>query len=237
MYCYVPSLIHDERRWGSFVDVKVNAPQVLEKETRNLEKRVVFLSSATDPYQAVEARYEITRRCLEVLMKKRFPVSVLTRSPLVLRDLDLLKRFEWVRVGFSISTVPDRFFEPGVAPLERRIECLRRLRSEGIRTWVSLAPVIPQLILLDLDLLLSKLAEARVSAVFPGLIRFETYQESERNFERATGASSSAVTKDGEATLKTVRSLIREHGLEDSSSILDWSGGKETSELDSFMRA
>src|SRR6267143_4222840 len=101
-YCYAPSLTHDERRWGTYVDVKVNAPAVLDRELRGLRKDEVFLSSASDPYQPVEARYRLTRRCLESLRRNHFPVSILTRSPLVLRDLDLIKKLEWVRVGMSI---------------------------------------------------------------------------------------------------------------------------------------
>src|SRR6266852_1442296 len=83
-YCYAPSLTHDERRWGTYVDVKVNAPAVLERELMSLRTEEVFLSSASDPYQPVEARYRLTRRCLELLQKKEFPTSILTRSPLVL---------------------------------------------------------------------------------------------------------------------------------------------------------
>jgi len=128
-YCYAPSLTHDERRWGTYVDVKINAPEVLERELRGLRRDEVFLSSASDPYQPVEAKYELTRRCLELLLRNDFPVSILTRSPLVLRDLELLRKFRWVMVGMSITTVPDRQFEPGVPPLERRIDTLKRFRG------------------------------------------------------------------------------------------------------------
>jgi DNA repair photolyase len=61
VYCYAPSLVHDDRRWGSFVDVKVNAPATLRRELREASKAPVFLSSASDPYQPVEARYKLTR--------------------------------------------------------------------------------------------------------------------------------------------------------------------------------
>src|SRR6266852_4709318 len=140
-YCYAPSLTHDERRWGSYVDVKVNAPSVLDRELGKARKDEVFLSSASDPYQPVEAKYGLTRRCLESLRRHGFPVSILTRSPLVLRDLDLLRTFAHIRVGMSITSVPDRRYEPGVPPLQRRLDTLRKLGEAGIRTWVSLAPV------------------------------------------------------------------------------------------------
>ena len=129
VYCYAPSLIHDERRWGSFVDVKVNAPEVLGRELRKIPRGIVFLSSASDPYQPAEARYRITRRALERLVEKEFPVLVLTRSPLVLRDVDLLRKLPWVRVGFSISSLNGRRYEPGVAPVSRRIETTARTRA------------------------------------------------------------------------------------------------------------
>ena len=182
VYCYAPSLTHDERRWGSYVDVKVNAPEIMARELRGLRKDQVFLSSASDPYQPAEARYCLTRRCLKKLLMAGFPVSILTRSPLVLRDLDLLVRFNWIRVGVSITTVPAKQFEPGVPPLERRIETLKRLGKAGIRTWVSLAPVIPGLMMVDLDNLFEKLSDADVSFVSFGLLRFAGYPESERLF-------------------------------------------------------
>jgi DNA repair photolyase len=86
------------------VDAKVNAPAILHRELKKTtSKAPVFLSSASDPYQPVEARYRLTRRCLEKLRLAGFPVVLLTRSPLVLRDLDVLKRMSWIRVGCSIS--------------------------------------------------------------------------------------------------------------------------------------
>ena len=234
VYCYVPSLIHDERGWGTFVDVKVNAPEVLDRELRTAEPKVVFLSSASDSYQPVEARYKITRRCLEVLLKHSFPVSILTRSPLILRDLDLLKRFEWIRVGFSISTACDRRYEPGVVPVERRVECLRKLSSIGIRTWVSMAPIIPRLILTDLEALMRKLREAGVSMVMPGLLRFQWYEESRRMFEGVTGEAWTNFLEDGGPTLERIRELIKTHGLYGSSDFFRCESRGRDWKIDSF---
>ncbi len=234
VYCYVPSLIHDERGWGRFVDVKVNAPEVLDRELRTAEPKVVFLSSASDSYQPVEARYKITRRCLEVLLKHSFPVSILTRSPLILRDLDLLKRFEWIRVGFSISTACDRRYEPGVVPVERRVECLRKLSSIGIRTWVSMAPIIPRLILTDLEALMRKLREAGVSMVMPGLLRFQWYEESRRMFEGVTGEAWTNFLEDGGPTLERIRELIKTHGLYGSSDFFRCESRGRDCKIDSF---
>ncbi|MGA2664775.1 MAG: radical SAM protein [Nitrososphaerales archaeon] len=213
-YCYAPSLIHDERGWGSYVDVKANAPQVLERELRGLRRDTVFLSSASDPYQPVEAKYGLTRRCLRSLLRHRFPVSVLTRSPLVLRDLDLLKRFESVEVGMSITTVPVRQFEPGVPPLQRRMETLRTLAGAGIPTWVSLAPVIPGIVMVDLERLFEDLKGAGVSAVRFGLLRFAGYEESKRMFEASAGIELAAALAGWEELQERLTSLIRRYGME-----------------------
>ena len=214
MYCYAPSLTHDERGWGSYVDAKVNAPEVLERELRGLRKDQVFLSSASDPYQPVEARYGLTRRCLESLLRNGFPVSILTRSPLVLRDLELFKRFDWVRVGMSITTVPSKQFEPGVPPLQRRIDTLKKLSRAGIRTWVSLAPVVPRLMMVDLDRLFECLRDAGVSSVSFGVIKFTGYEESRRMFEEAARMSAAEALAGQEEVVSMLTDLVRRYGME-----------------------
>ena len=213
VYCYAPSLTHDERKWGSYVDVKVNAPQILEKELRGLRKDEVFLSSASDPYQPVEARYGVTRRCLEVLLRQRYPLSILTRSPLVLRDLDLLRKFDWVRVGMSITTIPDRRFEPGVPPLQRRIDTLRKLSKSGISTWVSLAPVIPGIVLVDLDVLFEELSSAGVSSVSLGCLRFEGYEESRLMFEATAAMGTDEALAGREQMMAKLSKLVRQYSM------------------------
>jgi DNA repair photolyase len=237
VYCYAPSLTHDERRWGTYVDVRVNAPLVLERELRGLEKEEVFLSSASDPYQPVEARYRLTRRCLGVLLRHRFPVSILTRSPLVLRDLDLLKKFGKVRVGMSITTVPVREFEPGVPPLQRRVDTLRKLRLAGIRTWVSLAPVIPGIMMLDLDQLFEDLSEAEVSWVSFGVLRFAGYEESRRMFEEATGMRTDEALQGRDELVARLSDLVRRYGMEPKDDASEWKPEPDFHPLDSFGAA
>ena len=234
VYCYAPSLTHDERRWGTYVDVKVNAPLVLEHELRGLEKEEVFLSSASDPYQPVEARYRLARRCLEVLHRRRFPVSILTRSPLVLRDLDLLKKLDRVRVGMSITTVPVREFEPGVPPLQRRIDTLKKLRDAGILTWVSLAPVIPGAVLLDPERLLEGLSEAGVSWVSFGVLRFSGYEESRRMFEEATGMKAEDALAGRDELVARLTDLVRQHGMEPRDDLSMWKREPDSPTLESF---
>jgi DNA repair photolyase len=236
VYCYAPSLTHDERRWGSYVDVKVNAPEVLAKELRGLRKDEVFVSSASDPYQPVEAKYRLTRRCLEVLRKKGFPVSVLTRSPLVLRDLDILTQLDRVRVGMSITTVPVRRFEPGVPPLRRRLDTLRKLAEAGIATYVSLAPVIPGIVMVDLDELFEELSDAGVSSVSYGILRFAGYEESKKLFEDTAGLSFLEATKGKDEMAQKLSDLVKKHGMEPVHHMRDWKPEVEGSEsLDRFV--
>ena len=234
VYCYAPSLTHDKRRWGTYVDVKVNAPQVLEGELRGLRRGQVFLSSASDPYQPVEARYRITRRCLEALRRSRFPVSILTRSPLVLRDLDILRKFEWVKVGMSITTVPARRFEPGVPPLRRRIDTLKKLAEAGLSTWVSLAPVIPGIMMVDLDELFEELSGAAVSSVSFGVLRFAGYEESKAMFEAMAGKSvEEALVGQAEVVAKLSK-LVRSHGMEPDEHMAEWRPELDAPSLDGF---
>lgn len=136
--------------WGEFCDVKINAPDVLRKQLPKSQRGLVSLSTVTDPYQAVEKKYDLTRKILTELATYRFPVSILTKSPLVLRDINVLKRFqrEDCEVGFSIATLNEevrRLFEPEAPSIKNRIDALKQLHQEGIRTWVFLAPVLPDL--------------------------------------------------------------------------------------------
>jgi DNA repair photolyase len=236
LYCYAPSLIHDERRWGDYVDAKVNAASTLDKELARARKQIVFVSSASDPYQPAEARFKITRKVLKVLSKHKFPVLLLTRSPLVLRDIDILRELDWVRVGFSISTVPTKFYEPGVPPLKKRLEALAELRDFGITTWVSIAPLVPKLILTDLDQLFGSLKEAEVSSVTVGLLRFAGYEQSKRMFEERSGQNVEELIEGGSTVRQQVISKATEHGLDTSGSSLSWSPGddKEAPTLDRF---
>jgi DNA repair photolyase len=236
VYCYAPSLTHDERGWGTYVDAKVNAPQVLDRELRGTRRDEVFLSSASDPYQPVEARYRITRRCLEVLHRHGFPVSILTRSPLVLRDVDLLKTFEWVRVGMSITSVPVRRFEPGVPPLQRRIDTLRSLSRAGLSTWVSLAPVIPGIILVDMDELFEELSEAGVSSVSFGVLRFDGYEESRKMFESRAGICTSEALSGKDEAVSRLSELVRKYSMVPNYETPRWSKDSMPS-LDDYQLA
>lgn len=141
------------RGWSTRIFVKVNAPQVLRAELArpSWKRELVAVGTATDPYQPAEARYRITRGILEVLAEFRTPASLVTRSPLVLRDLDVLQdlaRRAGLTVCISLVTLdPElaRQIEPTVALPRHRLRTVQQLSEAGIRTGVLLAPVLPGL--------------------------------------------------------------------------------------------
>ncbi len=132
--------------WGEFVDVKVNAPNLLRKQLKRAKPGIVALSTVTDPYQPLERKYQLTRNCLDALLDSQFSVNVLTRSPLCVRDIDLFKQFKRIDVGFSITTHDEetkRIFEPRSPSIASRVEALRTLRREKIPTYAFIGPMLP----------------------------------------------------------------------------------------------
>ncbi|MHB8634036.1 MAG: SPL family radical SAM protein [Thermoplasmatota archaeon] len=146
-YCYVPDTIHAQReRWGRYAVVKRDLPTRLQRAMAKSKKMTVYLSTATDAYQPIEAEQRITRRCLEVLARRDWPVEILTRSPLVVRDLDVLATMSQVRVGFSIPTLDDavrRVLEPAAPAIPARLRALRRISDAGISTFANYTPACP----------------------------------------------------------------------------------------------
>jgi DNA repair photolyase len=151
-YCYAVFMRkyarhHRQAPWGSFVEVKINLAELLRAELKR-KKRAgrVMLSSVCDPYQPVELKYRLTRQCLEILGEFGWGISILTRSPLVTRDLDLLAALPEVSVGLSIPTDDDRvrkILEPQAPPIGARVATLKKLRQAGIFPWVFIAPMLP----------------------------------------------------------------------------------------------
>jgi DNA repair photolyase len=157
-FCYVRGF---ERRadrpsgeaYGRSVRVKVNVADVLRRELacRSWKREVVAVGAATDPYQPAEGRYRITRGCLEAFAEARSPFSLITRGPLVVRDVDVLKRAApraEVDVTFSVPTLDAEIWrrtEPGTAPPRQRLRALRTLIDAGIDASVGIAPILPGL--------------------------------------------------------------------------------------------
>ena len=153
VYCYAPEVIHwDKGRWGDMVEVKINPPRILSKELRANKKGVIGIGTVTDPYQPVEKKYEITRRCLEVLLLRDFPVCIQTKSSLVLRDVDIIKKFSDIEVGLTLTVLDDMLrkrIEPRASSVKERLYALEQLEKLGISTWVFLGPVLPYITEVD----------------------------------------------------------------------------------------
>jgi DNA repair photolyase len=151
VYCYARFMLRfrapsANRQWGQFTDAKINAPAVLLREIRRKPKGVTWLSAVTDPYQPIEKKYELTRKCLEVLLGYKFPIWVQTKSSMVLRDLDLISRFPDKDVGFTILTLDDglrKEIEPAATPVEERVRTLAELSNKGVRTFAFVGPILP----------------------------------------------------------------------------------------------
>src|SRR5438309_11960722 len=131
------------------VEVRVNIPDILRKELRRRRERSLAIGTATDPYQPIEGKYRLTRRCLEALVEYPMPTSIVTKGPLVVRDIDVLKKLDErtdLTVYFSVPCVDEeivRKTDPGTAPPRQRLRALRMLRDAGIDAAVLCMPVLP----------------------------------------------------------------------------------------------
>ncbi len=164
VYCYarfVARFSHPGEPWGSFVDVKVNAPDILAREAARKKTGMVFLSSVCDGWQPLEEKYLLTRQCLEILLRHDFPVSVLTKGKLAGRDLDLLAECKKGEFGVTVTTLDEslrRIIEPGSSPSGERLGVLQEAGRRGIRTYAFLGPLLPGLT--DSEENLTRLLEA-----------------------------------------------------------------------------
>ncbi|HXR24433.1 MAG TPA: radical SAM protein [Candidatus Binataceae bacterium] len=154
-YCYVPTMRmygglkpDDWRRWGQFTTFKSNAATLLRKEVRADQR--VYCSPLVDPYQPAEATEQLMPRLLDTLIERPPRVfAIQTRGPLILRDLERLvelARRTSLRVSFSITTNREsirQLYEPHCAPIDFRLDTIRRLRAAGLRTFATLAPILP----------------------------------------------------------------------------------------------
>lgn len=195
----------------------------------------IAIGTATDPYQQAEGSAGLTRACLEVLADYPLPVSITTRSPLILRDLDLLRRMPDVSVNMSVGTLRTdvwRSFEPSTPSPRKRLETVRLLGEAGIRTSVFIAPILPYISddTTDLDILIEAIAASRPASVMHSMLRLSTQEvkvwffrtlheryphltETYADLYRGT-----AYAPDGyRAEVKrTVRLLLEKHGLLDA---------------------
>ena len=169
VYCYsrfMKRFTGHQEPWGEFVDIKINAGELAERELGKAGERTILLSSVTDPYQPLERKYGLTRQILKQAVINQTPISILTKSDLVLRDLDLLKQLDNCEVGVSISTLDDNLreiFEPRASSVQQRLKVLDEIKKSGIRTYAFIGPILPELT--DLEALFERLKQAKVDLV------------------------------------------------------------------------
>jgi len=148
-YCYARFMKRfsgHKEPWGQFVDVKINAADLLRVEIARKKRARVWISGVCDPYQPLEAKYELTRQCVEILAQNNWPAVIQTRSSLVLRDIDILKEAKDFEVGLTVTTADDeirKLFEPHAPPIPERLRTLDQLHQAGIKTYAMIAPILP----------------------------------------------------------------------------------------------
>lgn len=172
VYCYARFMKrftgHTEE-WGTFVDVKINIAEVLKKQLQSprLKGEVIYIGTVTDPYQPIEEEYRLTRSILKVLLNYKNPVCILTKSDLLLRDLDLLKQFKEIDINFTITTLNEKWkklVEPNSPTIKQRLQAIEKLVSEGITAFAMMGPYWP--IFTDAEKLFREFKKAGVSHVF-----------------------------------------------------------------------
>ncbi len=149
-YCYarfMKRFTGHKEPWGEFVDVKINAPDLLQREIEKLPPGRVWVSGVCDCYQPAEKTYELTKKCVEILVRHHWPITIQTKSSLVLRDVNLFRRGDKIEVGLSVTTGDEgvrQLFEPSAPSIKERIKALEELHLARIRTFAMIAPILPK---------------------------------------------------------------------------------------------
>ncbi len=193
LYCYIRGSKYGEHMEKKLA-VKVNAVDLLKKELARRAKKeqygIIVLSSATDPYLKIEEEIGLTRQLLKVILEHRFPVHMITKSNLIVRDIDLLQEIDRVSilpddlqgklngsamVSFSFSTLQDevaRIFEPGATLPSDRLKAVEEIKNSGLTTGISLMPLIPYIsdTTEQLELAFSTFKGIGVDYIFPATI-------------------------------------------------------------------
>lgn len=149
IYCYarfMKKFTNHNEEWGQFVDIKINAPELIPISDKKYKGKSFFISSVTDPYLQLERKYKITRQILERLVDWDIKIGIQTKSNLILRDLDIIKKLKDCEVGITITTTDDNLrkeIEPYTASVEDRINAIKELKKNGINTYVFIGPIMP----------------------------------------------------------------------------------------------
>ena len=242
-FCYVRGFERradrpSDDRYGRTVRVKVNVADVLRAELarKSWSRELVAIGAATDPYQPAEGRYRLTRACLEVLAEAWNPFSLITRGPLVVRDLDVLREASAradVSVTFSVPTLDEEIWrttEPGTAPPRQRLRALKRLVDAGVKASVGMAPILPGLS--DRPELLADVVraarEAGATGIWANLLFLRPgtkehflealardWPEQLEHYERLYDGRAYLGREETQPAREQVRELAREHGVRD----------------------
>jgi DNA repair photolyase len=242
-FCYVRAFeLRADRpsddRYGRAIRVKTNVAEVLRKELSHprWKREPVAIGAATDPYQPAEGRYRLTRSCLVELADARNPFSLITRGPMILRDLDVLQDAAGkanVSINFSIPTLDEdiwRKTEPGTAPPRQRLRALKRLVDAGLKVGVGMAPILPGIS--DRPEQLAEVVRAARDAgathlwgnvlyLKPGTREHflealaRDWPEQLESYERLYGRRAYLAKKDAEPVRELIAKLRREHGIAD----------------------
>jgi DNA repair photolyase len=242
-FCYVRAFElradrPSDHRYGQSIRVKTNVAGVLRRELARAswERETVAIGAATDPYQPAEGRYRLTRACIEALRDASNPFSVITRGPLIVRDVDVLAaaaRRADVSVTFSVPTLDDEIWrrtEPGTAPPRQRLRALKTLVEAGVRTSVGMAPILPGIS--DRPELLEQVVrearEAGACGVWANLLYLrpgtrehfleclaEDYPEQLPAYERLYARRAYLKSEETKPVRELVGQLARKHGIRD----------------------
>lgn len=148
-YCYAAFFARDtdkQKTWGQWVEAKVNAVDLIRNMRRDLTGAKVYMSSVTDPYQPIERRLGLVREILSELARRKVRLVVQTRSPLVVRDIDLFARFEHVRINMTVTTddrAVQQAFEPHCPTNSRRLAAIAKVQAAGIPCSITMTPLLP----------------------------------------------------------------------------------------------
>jgi DNA repair photolyase len=242
-FCYVRAFERraerpSDDRYGTSIRVKTNIAEVLRRELArpSWQREDVVIGAATDPYQPAEGRYRLTRACIEVLGAAATPIQIITRGPMIVRDVDVLaaaaKRAK-VQVMFSIPTIDTEIWrrtEPGTAPPLQRLRALTQLVDAGVKAGVGMAPILPGIS--DRPELLADVVRAARAAgatsIWANLLHLRPgtkehflaalqrdWPELLPEYERRYGRGAYLPAKETAPVREHVRELARMHGIRD----------------------
>lgn len=148
IYCYAEFMkrfTDHHEPWGEFLDVKINSPELV-KLRGQYKNKTVLMSSVTDPYLPHERKYELTRKILRKLIPHQPAISILTKSEMVVRDIDVLKQFKNLKVGISVSTLNltyVKLLEPRASTPKTRFNAIQKCHEAGLKTYIFISPIFP----------------------------------------------------------------------------------------------